>query len=129
MVIADLIMDPLEAATATFVPLMRRSPGYRAALETIEEFGQRQLIDIAVGSGPGQGTLFARLFDAMDLLETLCGPAEGIDAALAAPPTSFPESLADLRGHMTLNVRFAKGAPIAPRAPRMPIVMIGTTFV
>lgn len=109
MEIADLVLDPAEASTAMFVPLMRRSPGYRTALDTIDEFGQRQLIQITLGSGPGEGTLFARLFDAMDLLETLCGPADGIDAALAGPQASFPESLADLRGHMTLNVRFAKG--------------------
>ncbi len=109
MEIADLVLDPAEASTAMFVPLMRRSPGYRAALDTIDEFGQRQMIQITLGSGRGEGSLFARLFDAMDLLETLCGPADGIDAALAAAPASFPESLADLRGHMTLNVRFAKG--------------------
>jgi hypothetical protein len=57
-------------------------------------------------SGPGQGTLFARLFDAMDLVFTLCGVVETMDAALATPLPGVPDTLAGLHGHLTLNMRF-----------------------
>jgi hypothetical protein len=104
---AELADDPREAATPPFVPLMRRSPGYRAAREVFEQFGPRRSVSISVGCGPGEGTLFARLFDAMDLVEALCGPAERLDAALWRPVPGVPETLPGLHGHLTVNVRFS----------------------
>ncbi|MHC4275431.1 MAG: hypothetical protein ACYSUR_17430 [Planctomycetota bacterium] len=103
---AECAGDPREAAVARFVPLMRHSPGYRAACEVFEPFGRRQSASIVAGSAGGQGTLFARLFDAMDLVEALCGPAEELDAALWRPRGGVPETLAGLSGHLTVNVRF-----------------------
>lgn len=106
MVFTEVLIDPDEARTAPFVPLFRRSAGYRAALDVLEDFGPRCAVNVCVGGGPGEGTLFARLFDAMDLLETLCGTALGIDAALAGPLSSAPEALAALHGHLTANLRY-----------------------
>jgi len=105
--IADLLMNPREADTAHFVPLFRRSPGYRSAMDAVEEFAPPQCVVVSFACGAGEGTLFARLFDAMDVLEALCGEVEGIDAALAGPLVGVPDSLEDLHGHMTINVRFA----------------------
>jgi hypothetical protein len=51
--------------------------------------------------------LFARLFDAMDLAESLCGPIKELGAALWRPRAGVPETLAGLVGHLTVNVRFA----------------------
>jgi len=109
-VIAEIAMDPAEAGTARFVPLMRESPGCRSAIDVREDLGVLHAISITIGCRPGEGTLFARIFDAMDLLDTLCGPAEGIAANLAGSASSVPETLADLDGAMTVNVRFATGA-------------------
>ena len=108
--VADLLMNPEETKTAHFVPLFRRSPGYRGAMDLIEEFGRPQCASVEFSSAQGEGTLFARLFDAVDALEALCGPAETIDAALAGAPGStgsVPESLEHLHGHLTANLRFA----------------------
>ena len=105
--IAQLQSDPAEADTARFVPLMRQSPGYRAAQEVFEQLGNRQCVNVSFRSGPSEGSLFARLFDAIDLLDALCGDVEMMDAALAGPLSAPPESLSGLRGHLTLNMRFS----------------------
>jgi hypothetical protein len=108
--VADLLMNPQESKTTHFVPLFRHSPGYRGAMEMIEEFGRPHCAAVEFHSAGGEGTLFARLFDAVDVLEALCGPAETIDAALAGAPGAggaVPESLEHLHGHLTANLRFA----------------------
>ena len=105
--IAQLQADPSEADTARFVPLMRHSPGYRAAQEVFEQFGPRQCVNVSFRSGPGEGSLFGRLFDAIDLLDVLCGDVEMMDAALAGPLSPPPELLSGLRGHLTLNMRYS----------------------
>jgi hypothetical protein len=108
--VADLLMNPREARTAHFVPFFRHSPGYRGAMDLIEELGRPRCAAVEFNSAGGEGTLFARLFDAVDVLEALCGPAETIDAALAGAPGpsgAVPESLEHLHGHLTANIRFA----------------------
>jgi predicted dehydrogenase len=42
----------------------------------------------------------------MDLVFTLCGVVETMDAALATPLARVPDLLAGLHGHLTLNMRF-----------------------
>jgi hypothetical protein len=105
--VAEIADDPREAEVGRFVPLMRRSPGYRAAREVFDQFGRRQSASIVAGSTAGEGTLFARLFDAMDLAESLCGPIKELGTALWRPVAGVPETLAGLAGHLTANVRFA----------------------
>lgn len=105
--ISELTDDPNEAATAKFLPLMRLSPGFRAANEIFDQVGSMQCVNIALRSCIGQGTLFARLFDAIHFIDSSCGDAEIIDASLAGPLGTTPETLAGLHGHMTLNLRFS----------------------
>ncbi|MHC4718112.1 MAG: Gfo/Idh/MocA family oxidoreductase, partial [Planctomycetota bacterium] len=105
--VAEIADDSREAEAARFAPLMRRSPGYRAAREVFDQFGRRQCASIVTGSAAGEGTLFARLFDAMDLAESLCGTVKEVGAALWRPVAGVPETLAGLAGHLTANVRFA----------------------
>ncbi|UCD74586.1 MAG: hypothetical protein JSV91_12455 [Phycisphaerales bacterium] len=105
--ISAAISDPSEADTADFVPLMRRSAGYRAASQVLEDFGPAQCVNVFLRSGEGEGTLIARLFDAMDVIDALCGEPETLDAALSSPLPGVPDSLAGLHGHLTVNLRFA----------------------
>jgi hypothetical protein len=103
---AEVFGDPDEARTAHFVPLMRQSPGYEAAADVFETFGDRHAANIMLGCGPGQGTLFARLFDAMDLAEAIGGTVEHVHAALWRPLGGVPETLRSLTGTLTINLRF-----------------------
>ncbi len=101
----EVVADPDAAAAARVTPLMRRSPGYRAAMDSIEAFGEVQCVTVAMRSARPHGALYARLYDAMDIIEKLCGAADSIDAVLAPGPT--PDALAGLRGHMAMTMRFA----------------------
>src|SRR4029453_13117510 len=80
--IGELLADPQLGRAMMNVPLMRRSPGFRAAAQAIPQFGEPQCVNVFFRSGPGQGTLFARLYDAMDVLLDLCGDIETINAGL-----------------------------------------------
>ena len=104
---AEVLTDAREAQTADFVPLMRHSPGYRAAREVFGHFGERCAMSIFLGSGPGQGTLFARLFDAMDLAEALGGSVQQVHAALWRPLGGVPDTLRGLSGSLTITLRFS----------------------
>ncbi len=103
---ADVLSDPDEARTAHFVPLMRQGPGFERAGEVFDTFGERYAANIFLGCGPGQGTLFARLFDAMDLAEAIGGTVEQVHAALWRPIGVVPETLRSLTGTLTINLRF-----------------------
>ncbi len=103
---ADVLGDPDEARTAHFVPLMRQGPGFERAADVFDTFGERQAANIFLGCGPGQGTLFARLFDAMDLAEAIGGNVEQVHAALWRPLGRVPETLRSLTGTLTINLRF-----------------------
>jgi hypothetical protein len=109
MALGDILADPKEAATADVAPLFRRSGGYRAALDAMSDFGPPRCISIVFGCNTGETTLLARLFDAFDVIDAQASTIEQIDATLAVPRGAAPEHLADLRGSLTANVRFAGG--------------------
>lgn len=87
------------------VPLMRRSPGLLAARDVLDQLGRPRSMTVVSGCAAGEGTLFGRLFDAMDLVEALCGPAERLHAAPSGP---VPETLAALEGHLSISLRLAE---------------------
>lgn len=98
-----------------FVPAMRRSRGFRAGAEIIESIAPLRTLAVGARGGAGQGSLAARLFDAMDVVLGLMGEPETIDCAIAGPATPSGvhmtpgESLRDLRGDLSANLRFASG--------------------
>jgi hypothetical protein len=108
---ADVLqIDPPGVAPIEVVPCMRRSPGYRETIDARAEFGRPDAILIETGAPPAAGSLFARLYDAMDLLVDLAGDVITLDAALGGTVPGVPERLPDLRGHMTVNARLADGS-------------------
>lgn len=91
-----------------YIPHLRRSPGFVAAAEMLESIGDVVLVSACLASGPGEGSLLSRLFDGFDLVDVLCGQPETVDATyVPATPRAPAESLSDLDGHMTVNLRFA----------------------
>ena len=106
--VTEAVAEPDDASTATFIPLMRHSAGGRATSDLLEAFGDVHSVSIAMRSGRESGTLFARLFDAMDFAVDLMGDVQSVDASLAGPLPGVPETLPNLRGHMTVNLRLAE---------------------
>lgn len=87
-------------------PLMRHSPGLRAATDALAETGPVEAVHVCFRSRASESTLFSRLFDAMDVVESLCGEADMIDAGLAGTSSAVPESAHGLHGHVTAHLRF-----------------------
>jgi len=93
------------------VPMLRRSPGFQAALTAIESFGSIRTVAISARCGATRGSLGARLVDAMDAALALLGEADTIDAAISGPagPAPTPETLPELRGDCSALLRCADG--------------------
>ncbi|MBX3404750.1 MAG: hypothetical protein KF699_15165 [Phycisphaeraceae bacterium] len=104
---------------ARVLPLLRHCRAMREAVDLFEHLGPVRTAVFEGWSGPGQGTLGARLFDAMDTLVWLLGAPEQVDAAYVWPARARPihattgETLRGLEGDLTANLRFADGRAAA----------------
>jgi len=93
-------------------PLLRNAPGFAAAMDALESFGAVRTVSFAARCGAGQGSLAARLVDAMDAVATLLGEPEAVDAAIAGPHAASGlrlaagDSLRQLTGDLTAHLRF-----------------------
>lgn len=101
------------AEACGFVTLFRRAPGLTGLGELLDAFGPARTISVSFRSGHGQGSLGARLFDAMHLVHSIMGVPESIDAAVVTHVAASGlrvapgESLRALTGDLTANLRFA----------------------
>lgn len=103
---------------ATFVPLARLSKPVREAGEILAQLGTMSMVSVQALCGPGQGSLGARMYDAMEMIAWLLGTPDRVDAAYV-PPTAngrgrsvhaLPgDSLVGLEGDLSANLRFADG--------------------
>lgn len=117
-----LVLEPLPSGisectdkpapeSALLVPLMRRGRAMALLDQVREQFGPVRSMSVTMRCRPSHGSLYARLTDAVDMVERMCGEIEMVDAAMSTPagtPTEAPQTLRALRGCMTLNARFAE---------------------
>ncbi len=98
-----------------FVPRTRLSTAFRGASEVLESFGQIRSMGVEAWNSPVEGSLGAGLYAALELVLALMGEPETIDAACAIPSAgntmhALPdETLRDLHGDLTANLRLADG--------------------
>lgn len=99
-------------------PASRHSHGWRQAPDAIETFGRVRAMNVESLGSAADGTLGARLIGAIEIVCTTLGTPESVDAAYvgipagpaAAPMHALPgETLRDLHGSITANLRFADG--------------------
>jgi hypothetical protein len=102
----ELVNETDQTPAAKFVPLMRRSASYGEAFDDIDQFGQPISAHCTMTCSPIEGTLWSRLFDAMDCINHLFGTPELVQAFLHS--NSIPDEPSDLSGHMTVNLQFAQ---------------------
>lgn len=103
---------------AAFVPLARLSKPVRDAGEILAQLGPISMVGVQALCGPGQGSLGARIYDAMEVITWLLGSPDRVDAAYV-PPTAIGrgravhalpgDSLVGLEGDLSANLRFADG--------------------
>jgi hypothetical protein len=105
--------SPVEALR--FCPLTRLTSAFRNATEVLENFGHFRLMSIESWCRPEEGTLGGHIYAAMELVLSLMGEPETVDAAYVSPTQGtgvhmLPgESLRELRGDLSANLRFADG--------------------
>lgn len=105
---------------ARFLPLFSASAPARDAAELLADFGPPRVMHFESMSRPGEGSLGARLYDAMNTVLAFFGEPEQVDAAYV-PPIALgsgtlriapPETLRDLHGRMTANMRYSDGRAV-----------------
>lgn len=122
--------EPIPAAASDVAPgawtdgtpraldIPRVIPGWPAALpppEVIAALGAVRTLALEWWSAPGDGSLTARVYGAMEAVRRIVGEPETIDAACVGPGhgrgvhTLPGETLRDLHGDLTANLRFADG--------------------
>ncbi len=91
-------------------PLLRLTPGWRAAADPQQVTGPVRSLNITAVSPPEGGSLFARLADAFDTAIHLIGIPERIDAMLATTLPEPPQELRGLTGSMSVQLRYGDDA-------------------
>ena len=76
----ELVDEAGKTPAAFYVPLVRRSKAHGELLDDIEQFGLPELLHITMTCSQGEGTLSARLFDAMDFIDNVIGTPETVHA-------------------------------------------------
>jgi predicted dehydrogenase len=100
---------------ARFVPLAPDSAPFRRAQEALQSFGHVRMVAVESWCRPPEGSLGARVFGTLALVNALLGEPEAIDAAYVAPSHGsglhpLPgETLRDLSGDLCACMRFADG--------------------
>ncbi len=101
----DLLMNEAgKTPAAKFVPLMRRSIGFGQILDETDQFGMPAAAHCTVLCAPHEGTLWSRLFDAMDFVDHYLGTPDLVHAFHCGD--DIPAEPNKLRGHMTVQLRF-----------------------
>jgi hypothetical protein len=98
---------------AVFAPRLRSSKRCRELTDVLGDFGVPRVVQIESLGRPGEGSLGARLYDALDSVRWLLGDAESAHAAYVPGPGAGRElptdTLAGLRGTMSVNLQFEDG--------------------
>lgn len=108
--------SPLSASeTIRFVPIARATRAFGIALDALEHFGAVRSMSVTSVCRSSHGSLGARAFGAIELVQTLMGTPETVDAAAVGPaqPHGFAgqarDSLRGLAGDLSATMRFADG--------------------
>jgi hypothetical protein len=123
----DALHNGTLAELVRFVPRTRRTRTADELHAALETFGVPRTCSLRLFGPSTLAGLGARLFDAMDMVRTLMGVPEIIDACYVAPAKGrgvhqLPgESLRHLEGDLTVHLRFSDGrsatAHLSDQAP------------
>jgi len=94
------------------VPLARHAPAFRDALELLDTFGEFRSLAFESWRSSAHGTLGSALYGAADLILSVMGEPERVDAAhrsLDGARTRSERTLRDLSGEISANMRFPDG--------------------
>ena len=92
------------------LPSWQLSPAWLSAAQPQEELGRIKSLSTVMLGPPESGSLFSRIYDAFDMILTLCGMPNIIDATIISPLSSPPPYLRELTGHFSAMIKLPKGA-------------------
>jgi hypothetical protein len=91
-------------------PMLRLCPAWLAAAEPQQALQRIESVSVISLADASNTSLYARLYDAMDLLVHLLGMPDAVDASLGGPLTGPPDSLRGLTGHLAAHLRYVNGS-------------------
>ena len=100
----DFLAEP-EGDDHVRAPRLTGSAAWRLAADAIAELGPIRLLEAAMAGRPVEGSVHARLHDAMDVLDRLLTLPAGVAAGMDRGRGDVPEHLAGLRGAMAVELR------------------------
>ncbi len=112
---AEVLQTGAINELAHMMPMTRCTPMIDELCAVLETFAPIRSCTITLGLPRALGSLGARLFDAMDLVRSLVGVPNIIEAGYSSPTAGrglhpLPgQSLRDLHGEFSLNLRFSDG--------------------
>ncbi len=92
------------------VPMFRLGPAYLAAADPQQTLGPIRSVSAAAVAPADDGSLFARLFDVVELLVSLLGLPDAVDASLIGPLADTPDDLRPLAGCLSAHLRYPGAA-------------------
>lgn len=88
------------------------APGWTGAADPLEVMGRPRLLSYMSFGGPGDCSLFARLYDAWRVVLGLVQMPESIDASLVGPLSEVPDDLRGITGHLAAHARLPDNASV-----------------
>lgn len=101
--------DP-DAGVVVCAPWFRLAPAWQAAAEPEQVIGKVKALTVSCVGPAATGSLFARLYDALDLIGHMVGLPDEVAATMSGPLTETPDDLRAMTGHLTGHLRFRDGA-------------------
>ncbi len=107
----ELIAGEDDAAPPVlYIPSLLQCPAWLSAADPMQVIGKPQSLQLMAMAPRGCGSLLSRLYEAMQMLTTLAGIPQSIDASLTGALSEPPEDLRALAGDMTAHLRLADNA-------------------
>lgn len=101
-----------EGVRMLLVPGFRHGPGFIRAADPHDALGEPRTVAIESVGRPGEGSLFARLYDAWVTALSYVTLPESVDCSLAGPFKEPPEDPRAMAGRFAAHARIADGGSV-----------------
>ena len=101
-----------SGGAVVYVPAFDKSEGWTSAADPLDMLGQIRLVRFSSYGGLGEGSLFARLYDAWRIILKLGEVPDTVDASLASATNQEPQDLRSISGHMAAHARMSTASAL-----------------
>ena len=101
--------QPIKTESIVHLPRFDHCLGWARAADPMTVLGTPRLAAFSTYGGPDSPSLFARLYDAWQMLRRLAPLPESVDASLIGHDEHVPDSLPQMTGHLAVHARLTDG--------------------